>query len=128
MIVADASVVFDALAGPGDAQDRLLADAVEVPHLIDAEIAHALRGQVRRGRVGPDVARDRLARWIRFPVRRHDALPLMARVWDLRDVLSAYDAMYAALAEALRCPLLTADLRLARAPGVRCEVVVVRRG
>lgn len=47
-------------------------------------------------------------------------------MWALRDNVSAYDATYVALAEALDCPLLTADARLANAPGVRCVVVTVR--
>jgi predicted nucleic acid-binding protein len=54
-------------------------------------------------------------------------VPLLARMWELRDNLSAYDASYVALAEALRCRLVTADARIAGAPGVRCAVTVVPR-
>ena len=51
--------------------------------------------------------------------------PLLARVWELRENLSAYDAIYVALAEELACPLLTADARIGRASGVTCEVTVL---
>jgi predicted nucleic acid-binding protein len=50
---------------------------------------------------------------------------LLPRVWQLRGNLTAYDASYIALAEALDCPLLTADRRLAGAPGVRATVITV---
>jgi predicted nucleic acid-binding protein len=51
---------------------------------------------------------------------------LLPRVWELRDNLSAYDATYVALAEALGCPLLTGDARLAAATGPNCPTMVVR--
>ena len=57
---------------------------------------------------------------------RFPALPLMRRAYELRANVTAYDAAYVALAEVLRCPLVTADARLARAPGLRCEVKVLR--
>ena len=51
--------------------------------------------------------------------------PLLHRAWELRDNVTSYDACYVALAEALDGVLLTADLRLAGAPGVRCAIEVV---
>ena len=50
----------------------------------------------------------------------------MDRIWALRDNLTAYDAVYVALAEALDSTLLTCDGRLARAPGVSAHVELVR--
>ncbi|MGE0027399.1 MAG: type II toxin-antitoxin system VapC family toxin [Thermoleophilia bacterium] len=126
MIVADASFVVEALDGVPEAIRIVTSEAVEAPHLIDAEVAQALRMLVIRGVVTADTAEDRLRRWVHLPVRRHDAAALMSRVWALRDVLRAYDALHVALAERLGCPLVTADRRLAGAPGVACEVLVVR--
>jgi len=60
-----------------------------------------------------------------LPLRRVPHLPLLARAWELRDNLSAYDASYVALAEALRTVLVTADGRIKRASGVNCQIVVL---
>jgi len=127
VIVADASAVVLALLNDGDARRRLVAEGVAVPHLADSELANALRAQVLRGRVDDGGACAALARWARLGVRRHPVVALLGRIWQLRHNLSAYDATYVALAEALGCALLTADARLAVAPGVACDVTVVRR-
>jgi predicted nucleic acid-binding protein len=127
VIVADASVVVEALGGPGEARDALLAGPVHVPHIVDAEVANALRGRVMRGVASPGDAATLLSAWIRFEARRHDARPLLPRVWALRNVLTAYDAMYVSLAESFGWPLVTADRRLAAAPGVDCEFRVLRQ-
>lgn len=58
---------------------------------------------------------------------RQGPFSLLDRVWELREKVSAYDASYIALAELLDCPLLTADARLSRAPGVKCAITVVPR-
>lgn len=127
MIVADASAVVLALLNDGDARATLASEAVAVPHLADAEVAHSLRAQVLRGAVTERDGRRALDRWARLGVRRFAAVALLARVWQLRDDLSAYDATYVALAEALDCRLLTGDRRLAAGPGPACPIVVVRR-
>jgi predicted nucleic acid-binding protein len=116
-----------ALLNDGDARRMLAGDAVAVPHLVDAQVANALRAQVRRGGVSATDARTALVRWARLGVRRQAIVGLLSRIWQLRDSVSAYDAAYVALAEAIGCPLITADARLARAPGPRCVITVVRR-
>lgn len=126
MIVVDASAAVTGLLGDGDARRHLAADDLAAPHLADAEIAQALRAHVRRGVLQPADAGRALDRWIRFGVRRYAGVGLLPRVWELRDNLSAYDATYVALAEALGCPLLTGDARLAAATGPNCPTVVVR--
>lgn len=123
MIVVDASVIVPALRRAGPARQVLLDDDVHVPHLADSEVAQTLRTHVLRGWSAPEVAELKLGRWVRLGVRRHPARALLPRVWSLRDNLSAYDATYVALAEALDCPLATADGRLANAPGIDCEVI-----
>ena len=126
MIVADASAAVLGLLHDGDARRSLATETVVVPHLIDSEIAHTLRAQVRRRLVAVDLARAALDRWTRLGIRRFGVVGLLARVWELRDNLTAYDATYVVLAEAFDCELLTADARLAGAPGPRCPITVVR--
>jgi predicted nucleic acid-binding protein len=71
---------------------------------------------VREGSTRPDVARRVLRRWAQWPALRISHQPLVDRVWSLRDNVSAYDAMYVALAERLDATLVTLDQRLATAP------------
>lgn len=127
MIVLDASAAILALLNDGDARRSLATEAVAVPHLADSEVAHALRAQVLRGAVGADEAAAALAAWARLGVRRLGVVGLLSRVWELRDNVTAYDATYVALAERLACELVTADARLAQAPGPTCPITVVRR-
>jgi predicted nucleic acid-binding protein len=127
VIVLDASAAVLALLNDGDARRMLAAERVAVPHLIDAEVAHALRAQVRRRRLGAEQGGAAIARWTHLGVRRFGVTGLLSRIWELRENLSAYDAAYIALAEALGCALVTADGRLSRAPGPTCAVTVLRR-
>lgn len=80
-----------------------------------------------RGRVAAHDAQRALALWARLGVRRFGVVSLQERMWELRENLTAYDATYVALAEAFRCPLVTADARLAGAPGPACVIAVLRR-
>jgi predicted nucleic acid-binding protein len=127
VIVLDASAAVLALLNDGHARRSLANERVVVPHLVDSEVAQALRAQVLGGRIDVDHARVALARWGRLGLRRLAVVGLLGRIWDLRDNLTAYDATYVALAEALACELVTADARLARAPGPTCPITVVRR-
>jgi len=127
VIVVDASAAVLALMNDGDARKSLANEAVAVPHLADSEVVNAVRARALRGEVGADDAGAALARWARLGLRRFAAIGLLPRVWELRDNLTAYDATYVALAEALACNLVTADARLARAPGPKCAITVVRR-
>lgn len=127
MIVIDASAAVLGLLNDGPARELLATDAVACPHLIDAEVVHALRSQVLRGGVEAVAAERMLAVWQRLGLERVGVSGLLDRVWELRDNISAYDAIYVALAETFDVALVTADGRLARARGPRCTVVVVRR-
>ena len=126
MIVLDASAAVLGLLNDGHARRRLAAEDAAVPHLADSEVAHALRARVARGGMTEEDARRALGTWARLGIRRYGALGLLPRIWELRHNLSAYDATYVALAEAMACPILTADARLATAPGSQCETILAR--
>ena len=128
MLVVDASCVAEVvLAGP-DAESvraRLAADPEQAaPHLVDAEVLSVVRRARLRGDVDGTAAALAISDLESWPATRVDHRPLLRRAWDLRDSLSAPDALYVALAEALDAPLLTLDRRLARAGGLQCRVDV----
>ena len=125
MIVADASAIVAGLLRRGHARASITSTAVHAPHLVDTEIVDAMHKLVSRNDVDVDDAQRALAAWQRFGIRRHPTIRMIDRVWELRHNVSAYDAAYIALAEALRCNLLTADHRLAAATGPRCTIEVV---
>jgi predicted nucleic acid-binding protein len=126
MLVVDASCVAEVvLAGP-DAEPvrgRLAVDPEQAaPHLVDAEVLGVVRRAHRRGELDGTAARQAIDDLESWPATRVDHRPLLERAWQLRDALSAPDALYVALAEALDGTLLTLDRRLARADGPRCRI------
>jgi len=129
VIVVDASVVAPALGDDGPdgaaARRRLRGEALVAPVLIDLEVLSVWRRQRAGGGLGEDRAGIALQSLVDLPVTRADVRPLLRRCWELRHVLTVYDASYVALAEALGLSLLTADRRLSRAPGIRCSVEVL---
>jgi predicted nucleic acid-binding protein len=90
-------------------------------------VASAARGLELGGRVGAGDAERIVGQWARMGVVRIAMHPLLERVLQLRHNLSAYDAMYVALAEELGRRLVTADARIAASPGIRCGVDVLPR-
>lgn len=127
MIVVDASTAVSGLLRAGPARTRLASDALYAPHLLDTEIADALRKLVLRQELTAQAAGGVLATWRRIGVHRSPTIGLIDRVWELRHNVSAYDAAYVALAEALGCNLVTADQRLAATDGPRCTIEIVPR-
>lgn len=125
MIVVDTSIVVNGLLGSKAAGAVLAERHLCVPHLTDSEVTHTLRRLVAAGRLPEASGRAALEHWLGMGVDRYSAAPLLLRVWELRDNLAAYDATYVALAEALGVRLVTADVRLANAPGARCDVDIV---
>lgn len=130
MIVLDASVVLEVLlrTPAGEAlEDRIFApgETLHVPHLLDVEVAQVLRRYALAGEVEPGRCAEALADLADFALTRYAHDFLIPRLWELRGNLSAYDAVYVALAEALDAPLLTRDQRLANAPGYIARVVLV---
>lgn len=124
MLVVDASVLVEALLVAGPARERLASDNPQAPELIDAELLSVLRRLELAGKLHEGHALQALATADRLGLRRHPSHALWPRAWELRTNISAYDALYLALAEQLDAPLLTADARLARAPWLRCVVEV----
>jgi predicted nucleic acid-binding protein len=128
-IVVDASVVVDLLLRrrAADLYDRLLLEGtmLHAPHLLDLEVVSAIRRFVRLGEISVETGGHAVAGLEVFPLDRHAHARLIARVWRLRDIMSAYDASYVALAEILEAPLVTRDARLARAEGHGAAVELV---
>jgi predicted nucleic acid-binding protein len=94
------------------------------PHLIDAEVGQALRRQVAAGRLDEDQAGAALLDLTLLPLRRIDHVGLLDQAWQLRHNLSFYDGLYVALAEMLGAPLITLDVRLAKAVATTAGVGV----
>ena len=126
MIAIDASAAVLGLLNDGVARRYLSDEPFACPHLADAEVVHALRGRVLRGDIRVADAERAVDAWSRLGMYRVPAVGMLGRIWELRDNLSGYDATYVAVAEALDVPLVTADARLARAPGPRCPITVLR--
>jgi predicted nucleic acid-binding protein len=126
LIVVDASVLVTALADDGPDGDlhrqRLAGERLAAPHLIDVEVVSAWRRLAAAGRLDERRASFARADLRALPMERVSHLPLLDRSWELRMNLTVYDAVYVALAELLDAPLLTADARLAGAPGAACTV------
>jgi predicted nucleic acid-binding protein len=108
--------------------DRRILSASETlhsPHLIDVEVAQVLRRYVREKTIDAQRGQEALEDFGDLPLNRYPHDFLIARVWELRATLTAYDAVYVALAEVLDAPLLTCDGKIASAPGHRARVEVV---
>lgn len=130
MIVVDASVVVDAFVGNAFVSDvaaaTLVTDAeLHAPHLIDLEVASALRRLAAAGMVTDADAAGVLGAMKTVDLHRHDHTPLLGQIWAMRGNVNSYDGAYVALATTLGVPLLTADRKLAATPGLTCQVELV---
>ena len=125
-IVVDASAVVAALVDVGQdgdwAQAELRGEDLVAPHLLPVEAANILRRAALTGGISADVATIAHDDLLALRVDLYPYEPVASRVWELRHNLTAYDGWYVALAEAVGAPLITLDARIARAPGLRCEV------
>lgn len=131
MIVLDPSALVELLlvTPTGQAVATRIADpalGLHVPHLADVEVAQALRRYAKGGELAAADAALALEDLRALDLQRHAHEPLLDRVWELRQNLSAYDAVYVALAEVLETTLLTCDQRLSRAPGLARRVELVK--
>lgn len=95
---------------------------IHAPHLIDVEVAHVLRRYTLRGLLSAARCERALNQWRGLDVERYSHESFLDRMWQLRHNVSAYDAAYVALTEALATVLVTGDGRLLRAPGLAIHI------
>ena len=131
MIVLDASAIVELLLDTtaGRRVAILIDDpalAIHVPHLADVETISVLRWFAREHVIEDDEADSAIADLLALDLQRHSHEGLLERAWAMRQNVTAYDAVYIALAEALDATLVTCDRRLARAPGTKVRVEVVK--
>ena len=126
--VADASALVAALVDPGSkgrwARSTLYNDSLVAPELALVEATEVLRRMEQRRKISHDEAISTHAGLLRMEIEMYPFGPFARRVWELRSNLTSYDAWYVALAEPLNCPLATLDLKLSRANGPVCQMVV----
>jgi predicted nucleic acid-binding protein len=131
VIVVDASVLAVTLGDDSIdgqlARRRLVDEILAAPELIDLEVTSVWRRQVAARLMAARRAAEAISDLVDLPLRGLPHRPLLGRIWQLRQVVTPYDAAYVALAEAVSVMLITADKRLARAPGLKCEVEVLGR-
>jgi predicted nucleic acid-binding protein len=130
LIVIDASVLANVVGDDGPtgvaARARLAVSGdVSVPDLVDVETVAVLRTRWIGGTLTARRFRDAIDDLLALPLTRYPTGPLMSRAYELRANVTAYDASYVAVAEALGCVLVTGDSRLARASGPRCRIEVL---
>jgi predicted nucleic acid-binding protein len=127
-VVIDASALFELVVkselAPAVAQAVGATDMV-APDVVNPEVLSILRRVERRGALTAQRAVQAVDDLMDAPVRRFSTLPLLAEAWSLRANLTAADACYVVLARILHCPLVTADRKLARAPGLGVPLVMV---
>jgi predicted nucleic acid-binding protein len=129
LIVVDASAVLEVLLQTPAAtrvSSRFFGtgETLHAPHLLDLEIAQVLRRYVRTGIISAKRGNEALQDLADLPLNRYPHVVLLPRIWQFRHNVTAYDAAYLALAEALDAPLVTRDRALASA-GARVRVEII---
>jgi predicted nucleic acid-binding protein len=126
--VVDASVLVAALIDSGPdgiwAEQVLESGALSGPELLAVETTNVIRRLERAKKVTPLEATSAHLDQQRLAIELYPFAPFASRIWELRHILTSYDAWYVAVAEALDVPLATFDRRLARAKPVSCEFLL----
>jgi predicted nucleic acid-binding protein len=128
VIVLDASVALEVFVRTPLGvrhEARVMTESRHAPHLIDVELLSALRRMTLAQVLDVPTAEAVLADFLAARFDRHAHETLLFRAWELRNSISAYDAMYIALAEFLDAPLLTCDAKLSRSHGHRANIVLL---
>ena len=124
IVVVDAAVVVAALVDNGPtgqwSELQLMTEELAAPHLMPVETANILRRSAMAGDISADAASIAHEDLLALNVELFPYQPFAARVWQLRNNMTAYDAWYVAVAESLNAPLATLDMRLSRASGSGC--------
>ena len=127
-VVIDASALVDLIVqserAPAVAQ-AVGATEMVAPDVVNPEVLSILRRLERTGALAARQAVQAVDDLMDAPVRRFSTLPLLAEAWTLRANVSAADACYVVLARILRCPLVTANRKLSRAPGLGVPMLTV---
>jgi predicted nucleic acid-binding protein len=130
MLVLDASVALEVLTrtnlGVRVAERLPLAGEIHAPHLLDVEFLHIVRKLVIADKTTAAAAQEILDVFGQWRIVRHAHTQHIPRMWELRDSVTAYDAAYIALAEALDSPLWTCDAKLSRAHGHRAKIELLQ--
>lgn len=131
MIVADASAFVALLIDKPPGIRSLLVgrfyqptESLHAPHLVSLEVMQTLRRHVFDGSLLESEALAALGRFREIPITRYPHEQFIERIWQLRNNVTAYDAAYVALSEALDAPLVTTDRRLGNASGHHAQIEV----
>ena len=130
MIVLDASAAIEWLLQTtigARVETRVFSDPAGLctPHLLDVEVLQVLRRHVSAGLITASRAQEAVHDLSDLAVTRYPHHLFLTRMWELRDNLTAYDAAYVALAEAVEAPLITCDKKIASATGHHARVEVI---
>jgi predicted nucleic acid-binding protein len=128
VIVLDTSAMVEFLVGADPVAESIRAivsgEQLAAPHAVDLECASTLRGLVLGSKLPPDEGERALALLGKMSVKRYGHVPLLPRIWQLRNNMWPYDAAYVALAETLSADLVTLDRKIGKVPGLTCTIRV----
>jgi predicted nucleic acid-binding protein len=126
VIVLETSAMVEFLVGADDVAERVRAavagETLAAPHAVDLECASTFCGLVHDQKLPPDEAQRALELLAELSLKRYGHVPLLSRIWQLRQNAWPYDAAYVALAESLSADLVTVDGKFEKIPGIRCTV------